>query len=164
MREVLYFNWKKSSAEDHQMVMEAYVGFAPIGKLCRSRRFKSEDSIGRCKLEPSPPLPSRDHCCETLSTTTWQKTNRKCLSRWLWTQRCTFQILFFTATDCKTISESTGSDLLQKLKDCWFHCHYEGVSKQRCYFQVVIFWHLSSKNCASNRNRIIHASTGHWNY
>ncbi|EGI61964.1 Mariner Mos1 transposase [Acromyrmex echinatior] len=47
LREVLIFcfNWKKSAAEGHRMLVEVYGDTAPTDKLCREwfRRFKDGD-------------------------------------------------------------------------------------------------------------------------
>jgi len=45
LREVFCFNWKKSAAEAHRMLVEVYDDTAPIDKLCREwfRRFKDGD-------------------------------------------------------------------------------------------------------------------------
>jgi len=46
LREVLiFFNWKKSAAKAHRMLVEVYGDTAPIDKLCREwfRRFKDGD-------------------------------------------------------------------------------------------------------------------------
>jgi len=47
LREVLifYFNWKKSAAEAHRMLVEIYGDTAPTDKSCREwfRRFKDGD-------------------------------------------------------------------------------------------------------------------------
>jgi len=49
LREVLIFcfNWKKSAAQAHRMLVEVYGDTAPTDKSCREwfRRFKDEDSV-----------------------------------------------------------------------------------------------------------------------
>jgi len=47
LREVLIFcfNWKKSTAETHRILVEVYGGIAPTDKSCKEwfRHFKNED-------------------------------------------------------------------------------------------------------------------------
>jgi len=42
---IFCFNWKKSAAKAHRMLVEVYGDTAPIDKLCREwfRRFKDGD-------------------------------------------------------------------------------------------------------------------------
>lgn len=70
LREVLIFcfNWKKSSAEAHRMLVEVYGESAPSDKSCREwfRRFKSGDFSVEDKERSGQPKKFEDEELETL--------------------------------------------------------------------------------------------------
>jgi len=70
LREVLIFcfHWKKSAAEAHQMLVEAYGDSAPSDRFCREwfGRFKNGDFSVKDKKHPGQPKKFEDEDLETL--------------------------------------------------------------------------------------------------
>ena len=70
LREVLIFcfNWKKSAAEAHRMLVEVYGDTAPTDKSCREwfRRFKDGDFSVENKLRSGQPKKFEDKELEAL--------------------------------------------------------------------------------------------------
>jgi len=70
LREVLvfFFNWKKSAAEAHRMLVEVYGDNAPTDKSCREwfRRFKNDDFSVKDKPRSGQPKKFEDKELEAL--------------------------------------------------------------------------------------------------
>jgi len=70
LREVLVFcfNWKKSAAEAHRMLVEVYGDNAPTDKSCREwfRRFKNDDFSVEDKPRSGQPKKFEDKELEAL--------------------------------------------------------------------------------------------------
>jgi len=70
LREVLIFcfNWKKSAAEAHRMLVEVYGDTAPVDKSCRKwfRRFKDGDFSVEDKPRSGQPKKIEDKELEAL--------------------------------------------------------------------------------------------------
>jgi len=70
LREVLIFcfNWKKSAAETHRMLVEVYGDTAPTDKSCREwfRHFKDGDFSGEDKPHSGQPKKFEDKELEAL--------------------------------------------------------------------------------------------------
>jgi len=70
LREVLIFcfNWKKSAAKAHRMLVEVYGDTAPTNKSCREwfRRFKDEDFSVEDKPRFGQPKKFKDKKLEAL--------------------------------------------------------------------------------------------------
>ena len=81
LREVLIFcfNWKKSAAEAHRMLVEVYGDTAPTDKSCREwfRRFKNGDFSVKDKSRSGQPKKFEDKELEALLEEDQSQTQKK---------------------------------------------------------------------------------------